>query len=145
MSILNELVLVDLPLFTPEDLMPDDMTVTEEAQKALDEGIKLLPSSRKTWINPAHVVGLECALDWAEQLTRRRGLASTVELFLLRLVDSESVTELHVSVPYSADPILIAGTPEEVAMTLMGATMDEDDYDDDDGAVAILDIPSEVM
>ena len=142
MSILHELVLVDLPLFTPKDLIVDATTLTEKAKKALDEGIKLLPSSRKTWINPAFVVGLEPVLDWVH--APALNISSPVlKSILSRLVDSESITELFVS--GASGGIFIAGTPEEVAMTLMGATMDEDDYDDEDGAVAILDIPSEVM
>ena len=142
MSTLNELVLVDLPLFTPGDLIVDATTLTERARKALDEGIKLLPSSRKTWVNTAFVLGLEPVSGWVHEPSLgicAPGLVSS----LVRLVNSESITELFMSGANSG--IFIAGTPEEVAMTLMGATMDEDDYDDEDGAVAILDIPSEVM
>jgi hypothetical protein len=142
MSTLNELVLVDLPLFTPGDLLVDATTLTERARKALDEGIKLLPSSRKTWVNTAFVLGLEPVSGWVHEPSLgicAPGLVSS----LARLVDSENITELFLS--GASGGIFIAGTPEEVAMTLMGATMDEDDYDDEDGVVAILDIPSEVM
>jgi hypothetical protein len=142
MSTMNELVLVDLPLFTPGDLLVDATTLTEKAQKALDEGIKLLPSSRKTWVNTAFVLGLEPVSGWVHEPSLgicAPGLVSS----LARLVDSENITELFLS--GASGGIFIAGTPEEVAMTLMGATMDEDDYDDEDGVVAILDIPSEVM
>lgn len=142
MSTLNELVLVDLPIFTPADLIVDATTLTEKAQKALDEGIKLLPSSRKTWINPAFIVGLEPVLDWVREPVLNIS-SPVLKPLLSRLVDSESITQLFV--PGANSGIFVAGTPEEVAMTLMGATMDEDDYDDEDGVVAILDIPSEVM
>ena len=141
MSILNELVLVDLPLFTPEDLIPGGR-LTEKADKALDEGIKLLPSSRKTWINPAFVVGLEPVhvSGWVGISTFC--VPASLRPKLSRLVDSKGIAALHLS--GSSAPIYIVGTPEEVAMTLMGATMDEDDYDEGE-PVAVLDISSEVM
>jgi hypothetical protein len=140
MSTMNELVLVDLPLFTPGDLLVDATTLTEKAQKALDEGIKLLPSSRKTWVNTAFVLGLEPVSGWVHEPSLgicAPGLVSS----LVRLVNSESITELFMSGANSG--IFIAGTPEEVAVTLMSATRDYDP--NNDGASAVLDFPSEVM
>jgi hypothetical protein len=133
MSVRNELVLVDLPLFTPKDLIVDASTLTEKAQRALDDGIKLLPSSRKTWVNPAFVVGLDPVLDWV--YAPALNVSSPVLRSLLSLlVDSENITELFLS--GASGGIFIAGTPEEVAMTLMSATSD---YDPNNvGASAVL-------
>lgn len=133
MSVRNELVLVDLPLFTPKDLIVDASTLTEKAQRALDDGTKLLPSSRKTWANPAFVVGLEPVLDWV--YAPALNISSPVLRSLLSLlVDSENITELFLS--GASGGIFIAGKPEEVAMTLMSATID---YDPNNvGASAVL-------
>lgn len=111
MSILSEMVLVEVQLYTPRDIEDVERPsgLTEEAEKAQEEGIKLLPSSRKMWINPHFVTSVGT------------------------LKQQAGISEVHLSGwPL---PINVIGDMEEIAMMLMGETMEADDDIDDEGVL----------